>query len=37
MIGVNVGVPAPMAMVPFDGWKGSFFEDLHAHGKDGTR
>ena len=37
MIGVNVGVPVPMAMFPFAGWKGSFFGDLHAHGKDGVR
>ena len=37
MIGVNVGVPAPMAFFPFAGWKGSFFGDLHATGKDGVR
>jgi malonate-semialdehyde dehydrogenase (acetylating) / methylmalonate-semialdehyde dehydrogenase len=37
MIGVNVGVPAPYAVFPFSGWKGSFFGDLHAHGKDGVR
>jgi len=37
MIGVNVGVPVPMAFFPFAGWKGSFFGDLHAHGKDGVR
>ena len=34
MIGVNIGVPAPMAFFPFAGWKGSFFGDLHATGKD---
>jgi len=34
MIGVNVGVAAPMAFFPFAGWKQSFFGDLHAHGKD---
>ncbi len=34
MVGVNVGVAAPMAFFPFAGWKGSFFGDLHAHGKD---
>ncbi len=34
MIGVNVGVAAPMAFFPFAGWKNSFFGDLHAHGKD---
>ena len=34
MIGVNVGVPAPMAFFPFAGWKNSFFGDLHATGRD---
>jgi malonate-semialdehyde dehydrogenase (acetylating)/methylmalonate-semialdehyde dehydrogenase len=34
MVGVNVGVAAPMAFFPFAGWKASFFGDLHAHGKD---
>ena len=34
MVGVNIGVAAPMAFFPFAGWKGSFFGDLHAHGKD---
>ncbi|HLM70582.1 MAG TPA: CoA-acylating methylmalonate-semialdehyde dehydrogenase [Thermoplasmata archaeon] len=34
MIGVNIGVPAPAAYFPFVGWKGSFFGDLHATGRD---
>ena len=34
MIGVNIGVAAPMAFFPFAGWKNSFFGDLHANGKD---
>jgi len=34
MIGVNVGVAAPMAFFPFGGTKGSFFGDLKAHGRD---
>src|ERR1039457_4688901 len=34
MVGVNVGVAAPMAFFPFAGWKNFFFGDLHAHGKD---
>jgi malonate-semialdehyde dehydrogenase (acetylating)/methylmalonate-semialdehyde dehydrogenase len=34
MVGVNIGVAAPMAFFPFAGWKQSFFGDLHAHGKD---
>ncbi|MFY9724656.1 MAG: CoA-acylating methylmalonate-semialdehyde dehydrogenase [Bryobacteraceae bacterium] len=37
MVGVNVGVAAPMAFFPFAGWKNSFFGDLHAHGKDAAR
>ena len=37
MVGVNVGVPAPMAFFPFAGWKGSFFGDLHTTGKDAVR
>ena len=37
MVGINVGVPAPVAIFPFTGWKGSFFGDLHALGKDGVR
>ncbi|MBX7106936.1 MAG: aldehyde dehydrogenase family protein, partial [Gemmataceae bacterium] len=37
MLGVNVGVPAPMAAFPFAGWKDSFFGDLHANGEDGPR
>jgi len=34
MVGVNIGVPAPAAYFPFVGWKGSFFGDLHATGRD---
>lgn len=37
MIGINLGVAAPMAFFPFAGWKGSFFGDLHATGKDGVK
>lgn len=33
-IGVNVGVPAPMAFFPFSGWKESFFGVLHGQGRD---
>ncbi|WP_269410028.1 CoA-acylating methylmalonate-semialdehyde dehydrogenase [Lentibacillus daqui] len=35
MLGVNIGVPAPMAFFPFSGWKDSFYGDLHVNGKDG--
>jgi malonate-semialdehyde dehydrogenase (acetylating)/methylmalonate-semialdehyde dehydrogenase len=37
MLGVNVGVPAPMAAFPFSGWKKSFYGDLHVNGEDGAR
>src|SRR5271157_2447507 len=33
-IGINIGVAAPMAYFPFNGWKDSFFGILHAQGKD---
>jgi len=36
MLGVNIGVPAPMAFFPFSGYKDSFYGDLHANGKDGV-
>jgi malonate-semialdehyde dehydrogenase (acetylating)/methylmalonate-semialdehyde dehydrogenase len=36
MIGVNIGVAAPVAFFPFSGWKASFLGDLHAHGSDGV-
>jgi malonate-semialdehyde dehydrogenase (acetylating)/methylmalonate-semialdehyde dehydrogenase len=36
MLGVNLGVPAPMAFFPFSGWKKSFYGDLHANGNDGV-
>jgi len=34
MLGVNIGVAAPMAYFPFGGAKGSFYGDLKAHGRD---
>ena len=34
MVGVNIGVAAPVAFFPFTGWKDSFLGDLHAHGTD---
>jgi malonate-semialdehyde dehydrogenase (acetylating) / methylmalonate-semialdehyde dehydrogenase len=37
MVGINIGVPAPVAIFPFAGWKGSFYGDLHALGKDAVR
>jgi malonate-semialdehyde dehydrogenase (acetylating) / methylmalonate-semialdehyde dehydrogenase len=34
MLGVNIGVPAPVAWFPFSGWKDSLDGDLHANGPD---
>ena len=34
MLGINLGVPAPMAFFPFSGWKSSFYGTLHCNGKD---
>lgn len=34
MIGINIGVAAPMAFFPFGGARSSFFGDLKAQGKD---
>ena len=35
MIGINVGVPAPMSWFPFTGWNASFFGDQHIQGREG--
>ena len=37
MLGINVGVPAPMAVFPFSGWKDSFYGTTHANGEDAIR
>ena len=37
MVGVNVGVPATMAMFPFTGWDDSFYGDLHIQGKEAVQ
>jgi len=37
MVGVNIGVPAPSPIFTFAGWRGSFFGDLHALGKDAAK
>jgi len=33
MIGVNIGIPAPVAYLPFGGMKASQFADIKAQGK----
>lgn len=37
MVGVNVGVPAPMSVFAFSGWNRSFFGDLHVQGIEGVK
>jgi malonate-semialdehyde dehydrogenase (acetylating)/methylmalonate-semialdehyde dehydrogenase len=37
MVGINVGVPAPMSFFPFTGWNASFFGDLHMQGTEGVQ
>ncbi len=37
MVGINVGLPATMAMFPFTGWDDSFYGDLHIQGKEGVQ
>jgi len=37
MVGINVGVPATMAMFPFTGWDESFFGDLHIQGREAVQ
>jgi malonate-semialdehyde dehydrogenase (acetylating)/methylmalonate-semialdehyde dehydrogenase len=34
MLGINLGVPAPLAFYSFAGWKQSIFGDLGTHGPD---
>ena len=34
MLGVNIGVAAPVAWFPFSGWKDSIDGDLHSNGRD---
>lgn len=37
MVGVNVGIPVPVGIFPFNGHKKSFFGDLHVLGDDGVK
>jgi malonate-semialdehyde dehydrogenase (acetylating) / methylmalonate-semialdehyde dehydrogenase len=37
MLGVNIGVAAPVAWMPFGGWKDSIDADLRANGDDAFR
>jgi malonate-semialdehyde dehydrogenase (acetylating) / methylmalonate-semialdehyde dehydrogenase len=37
MVGINVGIPVPLAIFGFTGHKNSFFGDLHTMGTDAVR
>ena len=37
MVGINVGIPVPVAFFPFSGHKESFFGESHCLGADGVR
>jgi malonate-semialdehyde dehydrogenase (acetylating)/methylmalonate-semialdehyde dehydrogenase len=37
MVGINIGVPASVALFPFNGWDESFFGDLHMQGREGVQ
>jgi malonate-semialdehyde dehydrogenase (acetylating)/methylmalonate-semialdehyde dehydrogenase len=37
MVGINVGIPVPVAFFPFAGHKESFFGESHCLGADGVR
>ena len=34
MLGINIGIAAPMAFFPFGGAKASFFGDVKGHGRE---
>ena len=36
-IGINVPIPVALPFFSFTGWKGSFYGDLHAYGKQAVR
>lgn len=36
MVGINIGIPVPVAQFSFSGHKQSFFGDLHCLGRDGV-
>ena len=36
-VGINIPIPVPLPFFSFTGWKGSFYGDLHAYGKQAIR
>lgn len=36
-VGINIPIPVPLPFFSFTGWKGSFYGDQHAYGKQAVR
>ena len=36
-VGINIPIPVPLPFFSFTGWRGSFYGDLHAYGKQAVR
>lgn len=36
-VGINIPIPVPLPFFSFTGWRGSFFGDQHAYGKQAVR
>lgn len=36
-VGVNLPIPVPLPFFSFTGWRGSFYGDLHAYGKEAVQ
>ncbi|WP_344807413.1 CoA-acylating methylmalonate-semialdehyde dehydrogenase [Allohahella marinimesophila] len=36
-VGINIPIPVPMPFFSFTGWKGSFYGDQHAYGKQAVK
>jgi malonate-semialdehyde dehydrogenase (acetylating)/methylmalonate-semialdehyde dehydrogenase len=36
-VGINIGIPAPVALFPFGGMKDSFYGVLHTQGQEAVR
>ena len=36
-VGINIPIPVPLPFFSFTGWRGSFYGDLHAYGKQAFR
>jgi malonate-semialdehyde dehydrogenase (acetylating)/methylmalonate-semialdehyde dehydrogenase len=36
-VGINIPIPVPLPFFSFTGWKGSFYGDQHAYGKQAVK